>query len=52
MDSVFVSISTWALFGAAIRKKLKNDVFSKVINISLSALLIYTAVELSGILKY
>jgi cysteine/O-acetylserine efflux protein len=49
--TAFVSISTWALFGAAIRKKLKNDVFRKVINISLSALLIYTAVELSGILK-
>ena len=49
--TAFVSISTWALFGAAIRKQLKNEVFRKIINISLSALLIYTAVELSGLLN-
>ena len=46
----FAATSTWALFGAAIKQKLKNDGFRKIINGSLSLLLIYTAVELSGIL--
>jgi cysteine/O-acetylserine efflux protein len=46
----FAATSTWALFGAAIKQKLKNDGFRKMINTSLSLLLIYTAVELSGIL--
>lgn len=46
----FTAISTWALFGAVIREKLKNDLFRKLLNISLFLLLIYTAVELSGIL--
>lgn len=48
--TAFVATSTWALFGAAIKKKLKDDVFRKAINLSLSIMLIYTAVELSGIL--
>jgi len=50
--TAFVSTSTWALFGAAIKKKLKNDLFRKILNLSLSILLIYTAVELSGLLTY
>ena len=46
----FASISTWALFGAAIRSKLKNDNFRKVVNYTLAAMLVYTAISLSGIL--
>jgi len=46
----FVAISTWALSGAAIKQKLKNDSFKKIINISLAMLLVYTAMEISGIL--
>ena len=48
--TAFVSISIWALFGSAIKMRLKNDSFRKIINSSLSILLLYTAVELSGIL--
>ena len=48
----FTAISTWALFGAVIREKLKSDLFRKLLNISLFLLLIYTAVELSGILSF
>ena len=48
--TAFAATSTWALFGAAIKKKLKNDMFRRIINISLAILLVYTAVELSGIL--
>lgn len=48
--TAFVATSTWALSGAAIKKKLKMNSFRKIINTSLSILLIYTAIELSGIL--
>ena len=47
----FAATSTWALFGAAIKRKLKNESFRKILNTSLSILLIYTALELSGILS-
>ena len=47
--TAFVATSTWALFGAVIKEKLKNDLFKKIVNTSLSLLLIYTAIELSGI---
>jgi len=50
--TAFVATSTWALCGVAIKNKLKNDSFRKIINMSLSLLLIYTAIELSGILIY
>ena len=47
--TAFAATSTWALFGSAIKMRLKNDSFRKLINASLSVLLIYTALELSGI---
>lgn len=50
--TAFLATSTWALFGAAIKEKLKNDAFRKTLNASLAILLIYTAVELSGLLPY
>lgn len=49
--TAFVATSTWALFGAAISQKLKNNSFKKIVSISLSMLLIYTAIELLGIWK-
>lgn len=49
--TAFIATSTWALFGAAIKKKLKNNSFKKIVNISLSILLIYTAIELLGVWK-
>ena len=49
--TAFIATSTWALFGAAIKKKLKNNSFKKIVNISLSILLIYTAIELLGLWK-
>ena len=47
----FAAISAWALFGAVIKEKLKKDVFRKILNTALFLLLVYTAVELSGILS-
>jgi len=48
--TAFAATSTWALCGAVIKNKLKNELFRKRINLFLSLLLIYTAVDLSGIL--
>jgi len=49
--TAFVATSTWALFGAAIKEKLRNNSSKKIMNISLSILLIYTAIELLGLWK-
>ena len=48
--TAFVATSVWALFGAAIKQKLEKESFSRMVNISLSILLIYTAVDLSGLI--
>ena len=50
--TAFLATSTWALFGAAISAKLQNDSFRKRLNGLLSILLIYTAIQLSGLLPY
>jgi cysteine/O-acetylserine efflux protein len=44
------STSVWALFGSAIRNYLKNPKVRQLVNLALSLLLVYTAIELSGIL--
>ena len=44
------STSVWALFGSAIRNYLKNPKVRQFVNLALSLLLVYTAIELSGIL--
>ena len=49
--TAFVSTSTWALCGAAIKAKLKNDSFRRNVNILLSLMLIYTAIDLSGLTR-
>ena len=46
----FCAVSTWALTGASIRAYLNRPLVKRVLNIGLSLLLVYTAVELSGIL--
>jgi cysteine/O-acetylserine efflux protein len=46
----FCATSSWAISGAAIRRLLRNPKFQKAINIGLALLLIYTAIELSGLL--
>jgi cysteine/O-acetylserine efflux protein len=45
----FASISTWTLFGAAIRVHLKHRTIKLAVNIGLAALLVFTAFEISGI---
>lgn len=45
----FCATSTWALSGAAIKHYLKNPKIQKAINIILAILLVYTAVDLSGL---
>ncbi len=47
--TAFAATSTWALCGAVIKNKLRNELFRKRINLFLSLLLFYTAVDLSGI---
>lgn len=47
--TAFAATSAWALFGSAIRQNLRNHAHQKFINTVLSLLLVYTAVDLSGI---
>ncbi|WP_022667485.1 LysE family translocator [Desulfospira joergensenii] len=49
--TAFISISTWALCGAMIKNKLKNERFRRGVNLFLFLLLLYTAADLSGILN-
>jgi cysteine/O-acetylserine efflux protein len=46
---VFLATSTWALFGSALRRYLNQPIIRKVVNIILAILLLYTAIELSGL---
>lgn len=45
----FCSTSTWTLFGAAIRTYLVRPRAKQILNTVLSLLLVYTALELSGL---
>jgi cysteine/O-acetylserine efflux protein len=47
---VFLSTSTWTLFGSAIRKYLNQPVIQKIVNTILALLLLYTAAEISGLI--
>jgi len=46
----FCATSLWALFGTAIKTHLRNPHWNKIINISLSLLLVYSAISLTGII--
>lgn len=46
----FCSTSTWTLLGAAIRTYLNRPRANRVLNTALSLLLVYTAIDLSGLL--
>ena len=45
----FISISMWALVGSAIRSYLRVPTIKLVVNICLALLLVYSAIELSGV---
>ena len=47
----FAATSTWTLGGAAIRTRLRQPQVRRWVNASLALLLVYAAVELSGILQ-
>jgi cysteine/O-acetylserine efflux protein len=47
----FCSISTWTVLGATIRTHLDRPRVKQVLNTALSLLLVYTAIELSGLLE-
>lgn len=47
--TAFAATATWAFCGSAIKNKLKNDTFRRRVNLALALMLIYTAVDLSGI---
>ncbi len=48
----FSSTTTWNLFGALIRKYMKNDKIKFILNMILSLMLVLTAVKISGITDY
>ncbi|NMC45745.1 MAG: LysE family transporter [Chloroflexi bacterium] len=45
------SVTVWTLFGTVIHRYLKKPVLRKAVNIALAGLLLYTAVEISGVLE-
>lgn len=45
----FCSVTTWSLFGAAIHRYLHKPDLRKAVNIALAVLLLYTALEISGL---
>ena len=47
----FLATSTWAVCGAIIKLKLEKKIFKRCIHVALCLLLIYTAIDLSGILE-
>ena len=47
--TAFCATSSWALYGSAIRKYLHRPSVAKLVNLILSLLLVYTAIELSGL---
>jgi cysteine/O-acetylserine efflux protein len=47
----FSAVNLWTLFGAVIRKYLNQPKVRRIVNIALALLLVYTAVDLSGVLK-
>ena len=47
----FTSVSLWTLFGAGIRRYLNRPKVRQAVNIFLALLLVYTAVDMSGVLK-
>ena len=47
----FISISLWTLFGTFIRRFMKNQKLRGAVNIILALLLVFTAVQISGILN-
>jgi len=46
----FSSVSTWALFGTAIRTYLRQPRIKTTVNVILALLLVYTAIDLVGII--
>jgi threonine/homoserine/homoserine lactone efflux protein len=46
----FVAVSSWALFGSAIKAFLRRPRVRLVVNWVLALFLVYTAIELSGVL--
>jgi len=47
----FTAVSLWTLFGAVIRRYLNRPKVRQVVNVILALLLVYTAVDMSGVLK-
>lgn len=46
---VFLATSMWALFGAAIHRYLNQPLVHKIVNVVLALLLLYTALQISGL---
>ena len=48
----FAATSTWTLFGTAIKRTLHQPRVRRWVNLVLSLLLVYTAIELSGLIAF
>jgi len=48
----FTAVSLWTLFGAGIKRYLNKPEVRKAVNIVLALLLVYTAVDISGLLDF
>lgn len=48
--TAFMATSTWTLCGAVIKNRLGNELFRRRVNLVLALMLIYTAVDLSGLI--
>lgn len=46
----FIATSTWSAAGSVIRSSLERPAVRKTVNLVLSLLLVYTAIEISGVL--
>ncbi|MQC26596.1 MAG: hypothetical protein DWG76_03990 [Chloroflexi bacterium] len=49
--TAFTAISVWTLFGSAIKTQLRNPRIRLLVNSLLSLLLVYSALDVSGIIK-
>ncbi|NMB62356.1 MAG: LysE family transporter [Chloroflexi bacterium] len=45
------SVTIWTLFGTVIHRYLKKPALRKAVNVALTGLLLYTAIEISGVLE-
>ncbi|HUV12490.1 MAG TPA: LysE family transporter [Acidobacteriota bacterium] len=48
----FVAVTTWALAGSALSRLLKKSIIRRIVTVAFSLLLLYSAAESSGLIKW